>query len=261
MGDDNTTVRIDALGMSVRIPDDMIVFTKDFDTNNTNLKALGIDEESLENYFKSEGGILFAVTPDFVMTLDIYSEIDVNSCSIRDLYRLSDAEFIAASDRILTVYEEYGYSDIAHDIYDQHQTKFEIMRYHDTAGGSSYLKAYTVVDLRHVYLAFRFYNQKMTKAQQETCLGVIDSISFDTYANENHAKYYAGIQKTDADTVQATGGNAETSSLSTTAAYALAIILFVIVIGFRRRKRSRAAVNDPNTLHHNDRDGPDGGNP
>jgi hypothetical protein len=236
-----TACRIDALGMSVELPDDMVVFMKDFEPDDPNLALLGIDRSMLESYFEEEGGLLLAFSLNSGLLFEIYTDFNELSLSKRDMYRLTDAELTEASDAISSAFRELGLTDITVDLYNQKQTKFELISYTDPALGSGYLQAYTIADLREIRLLFSDFSNQAIQGQMDTCMQVIDSISFDAYANESHARYYAGILKKDSDTANAGGQSEEPLfSGSTLTLIGLGFIFLIVVI---RARRNRAAVN------------------
>ena len=170
---DRVKYKLDELGLSVSLPSDYIVFTRDTSETDPNLSAYGYTKESLSSIMTSNNIYLYAW--DDYIDYKIY--INMEDSSLEDFNLYSDKELSAMAESIVS---GGGSSYIKSEIYQHDQTKFlKIYMLSPYEDYRTYdIKYYTVYDGRAISITFCSFSH-INPSVEATFQSIVDSVVFD----------------------------------------------------------------------------------
>ena len=167
---------IDEIGMTIAIPDDFAVFTRDMRDNDPLLIQYGLTKTSMLSAMNSDGSYLVAF--DKEVTCDIV--VSMEPSPLEDFSAMNDLLLDAFSSAFSSAYENLGMTVTKTESYHQGQTKFAVIHFnYSETSGTVYSRQYvTVHDGKAIYIAYHSYAGQITPAAATMLQGVIDSIGF-----------------------------------------------------------------------------------
>lgn len=169
-----TEVDIASADMSIDLPDDWYIFTRENIENNADLEELGLTYDFMKDMMDSND-----------MYLDAFNEEEefiISILEVSDVGNMNDYFDSEVEDLAKEIQEDIG-SDIA-EIYDNGY-KFIYFEYMDA--GYYIINYYTIVDDR----AYTFTFQKeteFTEDEKDSYKKMVDSVKFDKYKPEDKSK-------------------------------------------------------------------------
>ena len=169
------------LGLSLAIPSEYDVFTRDMDADDPLFSKYNISRDDLMEHFASGSTYLDAVAPDGSEEIVVV----MTKNSVEEFNSLGDTALMALSSELQKEYENYGLSVSSYDLYHHSQLIF-IRIYFNTADKSTYgLQYYTIYGNKAMNFTLRSYTGPISAAQENTMLSVVDSICMDSYSSPN----------------------------------------------------------------------------
>jgi len=169
---------LDALGMTVSMPSDYIVFLRDIDVNDPNLSAYGLTKDSMSSLMNERNIYLNGwdaeINHEIIITMIDSPLVDFN------LY--SDTILSTMATSLKSEYESTGVSVIKTEIYQHSQAKFlKIYISQPYEGSTVYgLQYYTVYADKAINITMQSYLGQITASQEAVIKSVVDSAEFDT---------------------------------------------------------------------------------
>ena len=174
----NTIYELDELGMSVELPSDHIVFTRDIKSNDPNLNAYGLTKDGLLSLMQERSIYLNAWDED----INYEIIITMMDSPIEDYNLLSDTMLATVVSSFETEYAGVGITFIRSDIYQHSQAKFaKIYISQPNNGETAYgLQYNTVYEGKAINITLQSYSGKIDSSKEAILKKVVDSVHFDT---------------------------------------------------------------------------------
>ena len=169
---------LDELGMTISMPADYVVFTRDINDNDPNLSTYGLTKDSLSSYLDEDNVYLYGwdknVNESIIITMD--------DSTLADLNLYSDTKLSTMFDSYKSQYEDSGITSDKLEIYQHSQAKFsKIYASQPEDNFITYvLKYHTVYAHKSIDIIMRSYSGKISSEQEATLKGMVDSVIFDT---------------------------------------------------------------------------------
>lgn len=172
------TYELDELGMSIELPPDYIVFTRDIKANDPNLSAYGLTKDGLSSLMQERSIYLNAWDEDINYEI-IVTMLD---SPFEDYNQFSDTSLSAFVSALDTEYAGLGITMIRSDIYQHSQAKFaKIYISQPNNGGIAYgLQYNTVYDGQAINITLQSYSGKIDSSKEAVLKNIVDSVHFDT---------------------------------------------------------------------------------
>lgn len=168
---------IDELGMNLAFPaDGYVVFTRGVAADDPNLKAYGLTQESLVEYFAAQSIYFDAwdetVSHELVVTMteNPYESLDGLSSAILKLVKSSVSE---------------QYSALGYEVTDSEYTEINGITYMvlhivlaSDAASDNILQYFTIVDHMAINFAWHNYREELAQADEELMQDLMDSVIF-----------------------------------------------------------------------------------
>lgn len=166
------------LGMSIDIPSDYIVFTRDIKTNDPNLRAYGLTKEGLSSLMLERSIYLNAWDKDANYEI-IVTMVD---SPFENYNQLSDTLLNGLIPSLKTEYATAGITFIRSDLYQHNQAKFvKIYISQPNNGDTAYgLQFHTAYDGKAINITLQSYSGKIDSSKESVLKKIVDSIHFDT---------------------------------------------------------------------------------
>ena len=174
----NTTYELDELGMSIELPSNHIVFTRDIKANDPNLNAYGLTKDGLSSLMQERSIYLNAWDEDINYEI-IITMID---SPLADYNLLSDTTLAAVVSSFETEYAGAGITFIRSDIYQHSQAKFaKIYISQPNNGETAYgLQYNTVYNGKAINITMQSYSGKIDSNKESILKKIVDTVHFDT---------------------------------------------------------------------------------
>lgn len=175
---DTTEYTLNKLGLTVSMPTDYIVFTRDINANDPNLSAYGLTKDSLSSLMNSRsiylGGWDENVNNEINITMFDSPFVDYN------LYSGTTLSAIATS--FEPIYENAGLTAIKSEIYQHSQAKFLKIYVSQSNGDSTAygLQYHTVYADKAINITMTCYSGQISSSNEAALKNIIDSVAFDT---------------------------------------------------------------------------------
>lgn len=166
------------LGLTVSMPSDFVVFTRNISANDPNLGAYGLTKDGLSSLMAERNIYLNGwdedVNQEIIITMIDSPLVDFN------LY--SDTTLTTMATSFESEYANMGVTVIKSEIYQHSQAKFlKIYSSQPNGGSTAYgLQYYTVYNDKAINITMQSYSGQITSSQESTLKGVVDSAKFDT---------------------------------------------------------------------------------
>lgn len=168
---------VSEMGISLDIPDEYIVFTRDMDKSDAALSDYGISKDELMEQFTAGNIYLNAVLPDGNEEIVVTMEENI----ISEFNGLGETSLLMLASTLKDGYEEYGISVSSYDIYHHPQLEF-IRIYFNTTDKTAYgLQYYTIYGGQAMNFTMRSYDGPISGSQERTIQNVVDSVDLHFY--------------------------------------------------------------------------------
>lgn len=168
---------VSEMGISLDIPDEYIVFTRDMDKSDAALSDYGISKDELMEQFTAGNIYLNAVLPDGNEEIVVTMEENI----ISEFNGLGETSLLMLASTLKDGYEEYGISVSSYDIYHHPQLEF-IRIYFNTTDKTTYgLQYYTIYGGQAMNFTMRSYEGPISGSQERTIQNVVDSVELHFY--------------------------------------------------------------------------------
>ncbi len=167
---------LDELGLSLEIPEEYVVFTRDLRDNDPNLNKYGMTKSEMDDVMRSRNIYLNAwdedVSHEIVVTM-----ID---SSIPDFSSLSDTALLALVSITVKPLEEAGAIVKTYEVYQQKQTKFLKLLLDQYDGGEVVhtVQYYTTVAEKAINITMHYYSGEVDDYHEQVLRDIVDSVSF-----------------------------------------------------------------------------------
>lgn len=168
---------VSEMGISLEIPDEYIVFTRDMDKNDPAFADFDISKETLMDQFDTAHIYLNAVFPNGNEEIVVTMEENI----ISEFNGLGETSLLMLASTLKDGYEEYGISVSSYDIYHHPQLEF-IRIYFNTTDKTTYgLQYYTIYGGQAMNFTMRSYDGPISGSQERTIQNVVDSVELHFY--------------------------------------------------------------------------------
>ena len=166
---------IDELGVSLSIPDNYSVITRETPASDPIFDTIGVSKSELISQFESTNIYLNAIPSYFGEEI----VVTMTPNSISDFNNLSDTLLSSMASGIEDEYKSYNISVLDHETYNHRQAKFIKVHYKDTSQSAYGMQYYTVLDYKAMNFTLRSYDGDITSSQEKVIQSIVDSIAFD----------------------------------------------------------------------------------
>lgn len=172
----SSTYDLDELNMSIDIPDDYVVFTRDINSNDPNLSAYGLTKDNMSSLMESGNIYLNAWDKDVNFEI-IVTMID---SSLGDFNQFSDTTLSAFASSFESEYKNMGITYLKSEKYQHEQAKFIKIYINQPNNGSTVygLQYYTVYGSKAINVTIQSYSGKIDSAKEATLKTIVDSVFF-----------------------------------------------------------------------------------
>jgi hypothetical protein len=181
------TYDLDELGMSIELPSDHVVFTRDIKANDPNLSAYGLTKDGLSSLMQERSIYLNAWDED----INYEIIITMMDSPLADYNLLSDTTLAAVVSSFETEYAGAGITFIRSDIYQHSQAKFaKIYISQPNNGETAYgLQYNTVYNDKAINITMQSYSGKIDSNKESILKKIVDTVHFDTDPQLNPPSY------------------------------------------------------------------------
>ncbi len=167
---------LDELGLSLELPENYVVFTRDIRENDPNLAEYGLTKKDMDNVMRS-GNIYLNAWDE-----DVSHEIVVTmiESSFPDFSGLSDTALLALVSLTVEPYEAAGATLNGYEIYQHDQTKF-IKLYLDQQNAGTLVHTvqyYTTVSKKAINITMHYYAGEVDAYNERVLQDIVDSAVF-----------------------------------------------------------------------------------
>ncbi|MEL4106976.1 hypothetical protein AAFA46_09095 [Oscillospiraceae bacterium WX1] len=172
--------------MTVKIPENYYVLTRDFDLNDSKLQELGLDGSAFADYMDRQNIYLNALGSD--ETEILFTMPQNTSGTLPDYSLMSDEKLLAITNDIVSEFENIGGYDVTVDVYHHPQTKFLQIHFTQLLNDiDTYNSEYfTVINNRQIVIVLKNYGQPVTDTQETLLRQVVDGVAFDAPLSFNN---------------------------------------------------------------------------
>lgn len=173
----SSTYDLDALGMRIDIPSDLVVFTRNINADDPNLSTYGFTKDEFLSLMQEQDIYFDAWDQDVDHEIVILMEEDLSG----DYHRLSDTRLAAIISSYKSGFADAGINLIDSDIYRHSQAKFTKLYLSQTENGETLhgLQYHTIYDGKSIIITFYSYCGEIDAAEASAYQSIIDSICFD----------------------------------------------------------------------------------
>lgn len=172
----STTYDLDELDMSIDIPDEYYVFTRDTPASDPNYALLDINKADLDSLMESRDIYLNAIMSDPMGEI-VITKI---SSSLKDFSTLTDRTLSQLASDAKQVYEQAGVTYLRHELYQHAQTKFIKVYLSQQSGGQTVygLQYYTVCDAKAINITLHSYAGPIDADKEAIIKDIVDTADF-----------------------------------------------------------------------------------
>lgn len=178
------TYKLEELGMSIDLPDDHVVFTRDISSDDPNLSVYGLTKDSLSSLMYEENIYLNAW--DESAGYEII--VAMTESSYENFNLLSDTTLNRLTSFFEEEYKREGVAFIKSEIYRNSQTKFiKLYISQPDDGETAYgLRYYTVYNGKDIIITIQSYSGEIDSRKESLLKGIVDSAHFDDKPTQNN---------------------------------------------------------------------------
>lgn len=176
---EGTAYRIDELGMSVNMPSDLYVFTRNIDPDDPRPSYFRLNREAFINYFNDHNIYLNAISEKVLYEINIMMVTNTNQ-NVRNFTEYTDAELQAFLKSSASTYEMENVNYVKSDIYTGNpQFRFVRSSFIKTNGTNlAYgIQYFTVFDGKEINVVLDSYDKAITPDREAIISKVIDNIT------------------------------------------------------------------------------------
>ena len=172
------TYELDELGMSIEIPSDYVVFTRDVRSDDPNLSAYGVTKDELYSLMLERSVYLNAWDKD----INYEIIVTMTASPLEDYNQLSDTTLSGLVSALETEYAAMGITLIRSDIYQHSQAKFaKIYISQPNNGETAYgLQYNTVYNGKAINITLQSYSGKRDASKETIIQIIVNSVHFDS---------------------------------------------------------------------------------
>ena len=173
---DTTEYTIDDLGITLSIPSEYYVFTRDMPSDHPNLIAYGLTRDDLLSILIETDTYLSAFDKDVTGEISI----TMSDNPLNDFNTMSDTMLEAFAAAFPSVYKSGGMTVTKYGVYRQARTKFVLLYfYEETNVPTTYSAQYlTIYNGKSIYLTYHSYTGEFSNTAALMLKGIVDSIVF-----------------------------------------------------------------------------------
>lgn len=169
---------LDEVGMTMEIPADLVVFTRDIQSDDPNLRAYGLTKDELSSLMLEQSIYLNAWDPD------INYEIIVTMIKspFEDYNQFSDTMLSTLISAFEEDYERSGMTWIRSELYQHRQAKFAKIYISQPMNGETVygLQYHTVYDGKAINLTLHSYSGPIDSNAETVLQEIVEDVRFDT---------------------------------------------------------------------------------
>ena len=229
-----SSYKLDELGMSIELPQDYIVFTRDIKSNDPNLSAYGLTRDEL--YSLMVDGCIYLNAWDKDLNYEII--VTMTDSPVEDFNLYSDTALMDLASSAEDEYRNYGITYIKSELYQHSQAKFIKIYISQQSNGSTVygLEYSTVYNSKAINITLQSYSGKINSSKEAILKEIVDSVRFDT------APSAASLEN---NSVGSEGGNIFSALLNVLfigAIFSLPIIIYRYAVKRRPVERKKAWI-------------------
>lgn len=170
--------KLDELGMSIELPQDYVVFTRDIKSNDPNLSAYGLTRDEL--YSLMVDGCIYLNAWDKDLNYEIV--VTMTDSPVEDFNLFSDTALTDMASSLKEEYQNYGITYIKSELYQHSQAKFVKIYISQQSNGSTVygLEYSTVYNSQAINITLQSYSGKINSDKEAILKKIVDSVCFDT---------------------------------------------------------------------------------
>lgn len=178
-----TSYFIDELSMHVKIPDNLIVFTRDIDSDDENLSLFVLDEKDLEDHYKENNIYLNSIDPEGKYEIVITMIKDAGIHFLYDYNAYTNEQLNEFLQPLINELNSNNYGAEYTDafIWNNHsQAKFiKIYFEYPNDNETAYcVQYYTIINGQAINITLHSYNGTITTENEKLMTEIVSSISF-----------------------------------------------------------------------------------
>lgn len=175
--DSDNSYYLKELDLTVTIPKEFTVFTRDMKTDDPNLAKYGFTKDFLLSTMKTQHTYIEALSSDGLT--EMYVAMFEDS-GMSDFSTQSDATLKTMMDELMPQYASMGITMTKSELYHHSQTKFiKMYGEHPVSGMTVYTRQYSTVYNGHTYnFTMQSFSGKITSSQEKALQSVVDSAVF-----------------------------------------------------------------------------------
>lgn len=234
---ESTSYYLDEVQMSIDIPAELVVFTRD--TDESVLSKYGISKEKLSAFMDENTMYLEAF--DYVLERNYALYVFMNDTKVvEDLNTVSNDTYLWIKDGIQEEFEELGASDIRYEDYQGSKANFIKIYYSILRDGQKYdkLRYITIKNGKTIAIEIISASGKIEPSHEQLLKEVVDSARFDT-GSQSIAKGDDKVVKTDG------GSQVHWVQLGVGAAIIVLVLIFALRKKGVRKKETPAEPTVP----------------
>lgn len=173
----NETYRLDELGLSIDIPSDYVVFTRDIADDDPNLSVYGLNKNDMSDLMESRN--LYLDAWDTYVNFEI--TVTMTDISISDFNLISDTTLNFLASSFTEEYASYGITIDTCEIYQHDQAKF-LKIYQSKPDGANIvygLQYYTVYDHKAINITMLSYSGAIDSEKGSILASIVKTVHFD----------------------------------------------------------------------------------
>lgn len=172
------TYQLDELDMSIELPEDYVVFTRDISEEDPDLDAYGLSKADLEALMEERSIYLNAWDED----INFEIIVTMTDSPLGDLNEYSSTELNAMASVLETEFSKLGITVSSHDIYQHKQARF-VKFYKNQPGdqGTVFdLQYYTVYNGQGINITMQSFSGTIDSSKELILKRIVDSVHFGT---------------------------------------------------------------------------------
>lgn len=173
--EDMVQYSIEELGMSIDVPSDYVVFTKDMAEDDPVFSYYGISKSDLESVMAPE---------DYLYILNLKDnsgiQISMTEGDVKDFNLLSDETLAVLEENLESGYLQDDSGPATAEIYRHKQAKFFKIEAGGEDGSSHICKYYTAYNGQYITVLFLMQGEVFDSSRGNAIKEIVDSINFDT---------------------------------------------------------------------------------
>lgn len=174
---------IDELNMTISLPSNLVVFTRDFDESDPNIISSGIDVEYMRNLFEKSPIYLNAISTEplyeIVVTMTTYS----GSSDIYDFNQYTDTDLLGMAKELGSASQSSGITYIKTELNGRYNDQAKFVKFlikqpsqDQTVYGVQY---YTIINGKAINITLHSYTGSITSDMESTISKIVKNTTFE----------------------------------------------------------------------------------